>query len=272
MSAGRGDFDTIPLASIYVGERLRPTDAARVAALAESISDTGLHAAIVVRPITGRKEKYQLVVGAHRFEAVQSLGHDEIKAVIRDYDAHAARLAEIEENLIRAELIPLDRMVFLAERQRLYQKLYPAAKRGGDRRSIKVRSAQSDRVAGFSKATAKRIGLSERTIYEDISVAARLGHDGVIPKLRQSESGRALTRQQLKALSGLSTADHLRVAEKFAAGDKQALAKALKRGAPQLDPQEEIFRKIVGLLGRASEKTKRRVRDHLDQGARRGKA
>jgi hypothetical protein len=77
-----------------------------------------------------------LVGGWHRLEAVRKLGHDSIEAKVLDgVDADAALLAEIDENLIRAELSPAERKLHIARRKELYDAQPNAPKRGGDRRS-----------------------------------------------------------------------------------------------------------------------------------------
>jgi ParB family transcriptional regulator, chromosome partitioning protein len=71
--------------------------------LAESIRVHGLLHPIIVRP--HGSSGYALVVGWHRLEAVKKLGLQAIRAEIREgMEANAAELAEIDENLVRAEL------------------------------------------------------------------------------------------------------------------------------------------------------------------------
>ena len=63
---------------------------------------------IIVRPHGGIG--HALVAGWHRLEAVRKLKHDAIRAEIREgMDDDAAELAEIDENLVRAELSSADR-------------------------------------------------------------------------------------------------------------------------------------------------------------------
>ncbi|MBM3510124.1 MAG: chromosome partitioning protein ParB [Alphaproteobacteria bacterium] len=66
----------ILIAKIYipVAKRL-PVDAAKVAALAESIAANGLENPILVRP---DKDRYVLVSGLHRLEACKALGETTI--------------------------------------------------------------------------------------------------------------------------------------------------------------------------------------------------
>jgi len=70
----------VRLEEIYVPTKLRKDlDAAKVQALAESIIDNGLQTPIQVRR---DKDRYVLVTGLHRLEAVRSLGEATIDALI----------------------------------------------------------------------------------------------------------------------------------------------------------------------------------------------
>jgi len=122
-------------------DRMRALRAKKVDEIAESIARGGLLQPIVIRPRRQRKDSgksYRLVAGWHRWEAVRQLGHDRIAATILDgLDADAALLAEIDENLIRADLTPAGRASHVGRRKELYEKLHPEAKHGGDRKSAK---------------------------------------------------------------------------------------------------------------------------------------
>lgn len=71
---------SIRIEDVYVPMKLRrELDAAKIEALAESIIDNGLQTPIQVRR---DKERYVLVTGLHRLEAVRVLGEAEIQAFI----------------------------------------------------------------------------------------------------------------------------------------------------------------------------------------------
>ena len=73
---------TVPvkLAEIYVPARWKGTrDAAKVATLAESILEVGQTTPIQVRKDA---ERYVLVSGYHRMEAMRELGEDTIQALV----------------------------------------------------------------------------------------------------------------------------------------------------------------------------------------------
>ena len=167
----------MPVSAIVVApNRMRALRPEKVAEIAESIQAQGLLQPIVVRP-RGRSS-FWLVAGRHRLEAFRELGLDRIPAVIRDgLDADAALLAEIDENLIRADLSPAERALHQAERKRRYEKLHPETKHGGDRKSAKAKSSRlhGDKNAErYTKDAAKKTGKSERSVQREVERANKI--------------------------------------------------------------------------------------------------
>ena len=77
----------IPLADIYVPAKLAKTlNPAKVETRAEDILESGLEAPVQLRRDEERN-RYVLVAGLHRLEAVRALGEDKIEALI----VHARR-------------------------------------------------------------------------------------------------------------------------------------------------------------------------------------
>jgi ParB-like chromosome segregation protein Spo0J len=70
----------VPIAEIYVPVKTRETlDPAKIETLAQSIIDKGLETPIQVRR---DKDRYVLVTGLHRLEALRALGETAIQAYI----------------------------------------------------------------------------------------------------------------------------------------------------------------------------------------------
>jgi hypothetical protein len=95
--------------------------------------------------------------------------------VVKDIDADQAKLDEIDENLIRAELSPAERALHLAERKRIYEKLHPETKHGATGRGREKSRQVGDSNDRFTKDTAKITGKSERTIQRDVERANKVG-------------------------------------------------------------------------------------------------
>jgi ParB/RepB/Spo0J family partition protein len=78
----------------------RPTNAAAVVALVNSIRTLGLQVPVTVVERDGR---YLLIAGRHRLEALRVIGEERVPARIVDFDDVEARLWTISENLHRSE-------------------------------------------------------------------------------------------------------------------------------------------------------------------------
>ncbi|CAI9120469.1 ParB/RepB/Spo0J family partition protein [Brytella acorum] len=188
----------LPISAIDQSGRLRAVDPDYVALLASSIEDHGLRQPIEVRK-TGRN-KYALVSGCHRLNAAILLQHESILANVVEADDLQAQLLEIDENLFRRELSPLDRATFLARRKEVYEELHPETKQGGDRKSD-----QTDKlvrlIPTFTEATAEKLGLDARTIRRSVA-----RHTNIPTDVREKISGTWLadSGSQLDALAALA--------------------------------------------------------------------
>ena len=189
----------VETAAIAIGDRLRPVlDDAKVEAIAASLAAIGLTAPILVR-CADRADAYTLVAGAHRLEAARRLGWELIDARIVDGPPERTRLMEIDENLARADLSPLDRARFLAERKRVYEPLNPGSRHGGDRSGAAAgtNERQTDKmstcspadesdpeaqpgivaVRSFAADAGDLCGFSERTVRRAVEIGEGLADD-----------------------------------------------------------------------------------------------
>lgn len=155
---------SLPLNAIAHGERLRPVDRVAVEALAANIEAIGLQSPIGV--VADGPSQYRLVYGGHRLAAAAALGWDDISAQILDVDALGATAHELADNLVTRDLTIAERMKFLAEWKEVYDVQTGASKRGGDKKSAEYKEKNQRPKVGlcFSKAAAKKIGLSNTTI------------------------------------------------------------------------------------------------------------
>ena len=158
--------------------RLRPDV---VDDLAVSISTQGLLQPIVVRH---SNSGLMLVAGLHRLAAVKQLRHHDIRALILDgLNTDQALIAEIDENLVRADLSPAERALHLGERKRLYEKVHPQTRLGGDRKSAKAKSGRQngELKKRFTEDAAEKTGSSERTVQREVERAARIDDLADVP-------------------------------------------------------------------------------------------
>lgn len=164
---------SLPVAVRAIGEgkRLRPLSEPTVNALVESMKAIGLLQPIVIhRP--GGISPY-LVAGAHRLEAAKRLKWESIMCVeLPSTDKLDVELAEIDENLMRAELTPAERAMHIAARKRVYELRYPETKHGAAK---KQRGQVGPLVRpSFNSDLASKTGRSERDVKRDATRAKHI--------------------------------------------------------------------------------------------------
>ncbi|MEY9852503.1 ParB family chromosome partitioning protein [Leifsonia sp. EB41] len=76
--------------------------------LVASIREVGVLQPVVVRPIAGQVDKYELIMGERRLRATKELGFDSIPAVIKDTADEDMLRDALLENLHRSQLNPLE--------------------------------------------------------------------------------------------------------------------------------------------------------------------
>lgn len=76
--------------------------------LVASIREVGVLQPVVVRPLAGQSDKYELIMGERRLRATKELGLDSIPAVIKDTADEDMLRDALLENLHRSQLNPLE--------------------------------------------------------------------------------------------------------------------------------------------------------------------
>lgn len=194
---------------IEVGHLRRPVAAAQVADLIASISQLGLLQPVIV------SAQHKLIAGRHRLEAVRRMGWDTVPVVVVELSELEARLATLDENLVRNELSRLDRFEHLVHRAELVAAL-GQRKRAG-------RPRKADTVSGFLQSTdnlAAASGLSGRTLQRAAKIVAAIPED-VRQQLKDTPLADSTT--ELLRLSRLPVADQQAVAARVAAGESGAV-------------------------------------------------
>lgn len=124
-------------------------------------------------------------------------------------------LAEIDENLIRADLTVAQRAKFTAARKKAYLKAHPETGKGGDRKSKSARdqSAKSA-LRSFVKSTVETTGRSHRAIEIDAARGEALEDD------LDSVVGTSLDKGiELDAMSAMSAKDRAALIARAASGE-----------------------------------------------------
>jgi ParB family transcriptional regulator, chromosome partitioning protein len=260
----------ISLDAIQLRNRLRNIDEPSMLAVAASFAERGQDQPILCRPVDDGSNKQRLVAGAHRVAAARYLEWSTIKAIVRPMSDDEARLAEIDENVIRRELSALDRAVFLAERKVVYERLHPETRHGGDRKK-KDQVAMLATCPGFSKDAAKKTGLSERSIRRATGLMMALSPE-IIPLLRSTklaDNGGALNR-----LARYKPDQQMAAVQKLLNGEAKTLQTAMVSAGlfsvTDLDPTEKLLNKWVETLSRVNATTRRALLQALLRSVRPG--
>jgi ParB family transcriptional regulator, chromosome partitioning protein len=82
-----------------------------LADLAASIRERGVVQAILVRPVPGGGEGYEIIAGERRWRAAQRAGLHEVPIVVHDVSDREALELAIIENVQRADLNPLEEAI-----------------------------------------------------------------------------------------------------------------------------------------------------------------
>jgi ParB family chromosome partitioning protein len=216
------DYQQIAISEVVVPEHRRQTDPEKVQALAQSIGDIGLQ-----HPIGVTCER-KLIHGRHRLEALRLLGCEQIPALIHDMDDLHAELAEIDENIQRSQLSPLDEFNALRRRKQIYEELHPETrqhKAGGHAKH----GSTSDRMS-FAEDTARKTGKSRRTIERSVAIARKLPDD-IQESIR--DTAIAKNKSQLEELARLPAEQQRRVADKLASGEADTVEQAFHNAISQ---------------------------------------
>lgn len=155
----------VPIDQIKIGRNRRPVKGEKVDELKESIRANGL-----LNPITV-DQKLTLIAGLHRLTACKLLGLEVIECNIVDYqNADQARLAEIDENLIRNELAPLERSELWLERDQILERMGLRAKVGDNQHTLRGGVMVSPPLKKTVEL-ATEAGYSERTFQHGKQIA-----------------------------------------------------------------------------------------------------
>jgi len=86
----------------------RRFDETEIDALAESIRERGVLQPLLVRPIKGEKDAFEIVAGERRWRAAQKAGVHALPALVRDMHDREAMEIGLIENVQRQDLSPLE--------------------------------------------------------------------------------------------------------------------------------------------------------------------
>lgn len=258
----------LPLDLIDDKDRLRVVDPDYAQLLASAMDDhaaihggTGLRAPVEVNK-ADKKGRHSLIAGAHRIAAFRLRGLSEIPAIVLSANKLEAQLLEIDENLMRRELTPLDRATFLAKRKEVYEALHPETKHGGERAEGQV-AKFCDLAQRFTADIADKLDVSERSV--QLAIAR---HKRIAPDVRERIATTWLARKgaMLDAIAKQEPAMQRAIVSQLLAAEDapRSVREALDRingvSAPPEKPEDE---RAYDALVKAWERAGQRVRDRF---------
>jgi ParB family chromosome partitioning protein len=240
----------VPIDKIPVGINRRPVKNEKIVELMESIKANGL-----LNPIT-LDQKLNLIAGLHRLTACKLLGLDRIECnIITCEDAEHARLAEIDENLIRSELDVLERAELWSERERILERMELRARPGDNQYTRKDSEIISPSVKTTSEL-AKEVGYNERTFQQGKQIAR-----SILPEVKEVIKGTPIAKSTTALLkvarAGSKERETAETAEKAAQQAKarreqQETERQAKLAAEARDKQREL--QLVALRSVSAQK------------------
>ena len=218
----------IPVEAIRVGKRMRHVVETRVEKLAESIRSLGVRVPVSVLEAG---EGYLLVAGLHRLEASKRLGLEQVPCMVMEGDEVEAQLWEVDENLMRSELSPIERAAHLKRRKELWERKLGG---GGEDEAGEEGAARPD----FADETAEITGESKAAINRDLRRAASVEEVGFSA---EHLAGTVLDKGcELDALRKME-ADQRRALIEQAVAGQQVTARTPR---PPMSPEQEVERLI----------------------------
>ena len=192
---------TLPIGQLRAGRMQPRTTFDDMDALVDSVKEFGLLQPILVRPVAGQTDSYEIVAGERRWRAAQKAQLHEVPVVVRSMGDQDALQLGLIENLQRADLTAIDEAL------------------GYRRLSDEFKQTQED--------IARTVGKSRPHVANTVRLLELPG--AVQEMIRRSE----LSAGQARALIGLP--DPLAVAQR--AIDEKLTARDLERLGCELKPK-----------------------------------
>jgi ParB family chromosome partitioning protein len=99
---------TLPIGQLKAGRMQPRTTFEDMDALVDSVKEFGLLQPILVRPVAGRTDSYEIVAGERRWRAAQKAQLHEVPVVVRNMGDQDALQLGLIENLQRSDLTAID--------------------------------------------------------------------------------------------------------------------------------------------------------------------
>lgn len=261
----------IPTHEIVRGERLREIDPVWAGALGRLMARDGQQTPVEVCRLPGRTD-WLLVAGGHRHEGACIEGIAYLRAVVVSANRDDRRLREVNENLWRKGLDPIDRAAFMAEAVLIHKRrvgLAADAERVAKLNAVHLKEIEAEAdgmldtmssIYGWTDEVGEQLGFASRTVRRDLYLYRRLA-PSLIARLRDARHPVARNATQLRALAKLQPDAQADVVDALV-GDGgwepcATVAEAVKRTQPDVaravaEPAAKRMSTILGTLKRMS--------------------
>lgn len=118
--------------------------------LIESVHEQGVMSPLIVRPLEGTTDEYEIISGHRRFRAAQKAGLSEVPAFIRPVSRDEAAVMLVDSNLHREHILP-------SEKAFAYKMKYEAMRHQGTSCQVGTKSRTDDILAENATDSARQI-------------------------------------------------------------------------------------------------------------------
>ena len=203
----------IKISNIKINPGRREAEPKAVEELARSITAVGL-----MNPVT-LDQNNTLVAGLHRLEAAKLLGWTEIECTTIGMDSVQAKLAEIDENIVRTKLNRQELCEQLLRRKEIYETLHPETRHGmRNGQTAKNANLATLETKSFAEDTAEKTGMSKRAVSRLLQIANNLTGDA-----RRIVEAHNMTQDTALKLSRLHYDEQVEAATMLAEGTMQSV-------------------------------------------------
>ena len=117
----------------FAGHPFQVKDDDEMNALMESVQTVGILSPLIVRPIEGKENEYEVISGHRRLRAAQKAGLETVPAFIHVMDRNEAAIMLVDSNLHREHILP-------SEKAFAYKMKYDAIKHQGISSQLETKS------------------------------------------------------------------------------------------------------------------------------------
>lgn len=118
--------------------------------LIKSVQQQGIMTPLIVRPLEGTTDEYEIISGHRRFRAAQKAGLSEVPAFIRPVSRSDAAIMVVDSNLHREHILP-------SEKAFAYKMKYEAMRHQGTSCQFGTKSRTDEMIAEKSNDSARQI-------------------------------------------------------------------------------------------------------------------